>query len=78
MTSDLDALLAEVTYQRAIPPWCRLQTERKFLDPPPWGGCGGVIVGDVQKQGRGYCLDCRHHNREAGKRPRRAYEQPTL
>ena len=66
---DLADLRAEVAYQRAIPPWCRLQTAREHQEMLY---CWGIGSERVQRRGRGYCFECEFHDREAGKNRRSA------
>ena len=64
--ADLSALRAEVAYQRAIPPWCRLKTTMEHMQLYP---CYRITMGCVQHIGRPCCHGCTYHNREAGTHP---------
>jgi len=72
MTCNLSALRAEVlsSLAWAIPPWCLLDTPEKQAETFGSPGCPCIVSLQVAHIGRGNCLSCWHHNREAGKPPR--------
>ena len=52
-----------------IPPWCLLDTPERQAETFGSPGCPCIVSLRVAHIGRGNCVLCFHHNREAGTHP---------